>query len=68
MENNGVVNSGLRIPADIWHDLKVVAARNRRSINSEMVRAVEVYVKSHLSASSSESESQQHDLSSTISN
>lgn len=39
-----MVSSQIRIPEDLWEELKKIADKEKRSVNSEMVYIIQKYI------------------------
>lgn len=39
-----MISSNIRVPEDLWERLKVIADKEKRSMNSELIYIIEKYV------------------------
>lgn len=39
-----MISSNIRVPEDLWERLKVIAEKEKRSMNSELIYIIEKYV------------------------
>lgn len=42
-----MISSNIRVPEELWERLKIIAEKEKRSMNSELIYIIEKYIEEH---------------------